>query len=142
MRLLNVIVLGIAVSLAGCTSFKMAGLDLATVGQAISIARKSAANPITKNDLAEAELAADGIIKGLRAYKSSCMRGMVDTNCKSNVAAIQVYTRQIPPYRDQLRGFVKNNDQVNAVVVYNQLAALISNVQNTAARLGVKVGAQ
>jgi hypothetical protein len=142
MRLKIVAALCAVLALGGCTNFKIAGLDLSTIEQGISLASKSAANPITKDDLAKAELAADTVVKALRLYKQACAQGSVDTNCRSNVAAIQAYTRQIPPYRDQLRSFVKNNDQINAHVVFNQLTALIANVKTTATTLGVNIGAQ
>ena len=44
------------------------------------------------------------------------------------------------PLVAQLRGFVDNNDQINATVVYNQLTALYTNAKSIAAAAGVNVG--
>jgi hypothetical protein len=68
------------------------------------------------------------------------VQGTADLRCRVNIAAIQKYTRQMPPLITQLRGFVDNNDQVNAVVVYNQLTSLYTNFKSAAAGLGYNVG--
>jgi PBP1b-binding outer membrane lipoprotein LpoB len=127
------LVIGLALALAGCTELKIAG-------QAISLAQKTAANPVTKDDLAKVELSADTLVKGLLAYKRACAANAVDKNCRSNVAAIQQYTIQVPPYIAQLRSFVKNDDQINATVAYNELMTLYTNVKATATNLGVNLG--
>jgi hypothetical protein len=101
---------------------------------------KTASNPVTRDDLAKMEVAADGVAKVLLAYKRSCAANAVDKNCRTNVAAIQQYTRQVPPYLMQLRSFVKQNDQINASVVYNQLATLFTNMKATATSLGINLG--
>lgn len=123
----------LALALGGCAQLQIAG-------QALSLAQKSAANPVTRDDLAKMELAADAVVKVLLTYRRACEAGSADAHCKGNIAAIQVYTRQIPPYMTQLRGFVKNNDQIDAYVVYNQLTTLFTNVKTTATNLGVNIG--
>jgi hypothetical protein len=128
------LIITLAVSLAGCAELQIAG-------QAISLAQKSAANPVTKDDLAKIELISDATIKALLVYRKACLQGSADKNCRANIAAIQQYTRQIPPYRDELRDFVKSNDQISATVVYNELMTLFSNIKTTATKLGVNVGA-
>lgn len=127
------LVIALALGLAGCA-------DLQIAGQAISLINKTATNPVTRDDLAKMEVAADGVAKVLLAYKRSCAANAVDKNCRSNVATIQQYTRQVPPYIAQLRSFVKQNDQVNASVVYNQLATLFTNMKTTATNLGINLG--
>lgn len=128
-----------SLSLAGCAGFTE---KLQIIGQGISLATKSIANPVTKNEEAQIELALDAVIDALRAYKQACKDGAVDKNCAANVAQIQVYTRQIKPLVIQLRTFVDNNDQLNASVVYNQLTSLYTNVKSVAANLGVNIGAK
>lgn len=129
----KVIVLVLALALGGCV----------TVSDAIntvSLVTKSHSNPVTKNDLFAAESAVTIVFVGLNTYKRSCVQGLVDTHCKGNIATIQVYTRQLSPLLSQLRGFVKNNDQINAIVVYNQITQLITNVKSLASATGIKIG--
>jgi len=123
-------------TLAGCAG-TMEKLQAVSAG--ISLVTKTVANPVTKNEEAQIELALNAVIDGLRVYKAACAQGTVDKNCKLNVAQIQVYTRQVKPLVAQLRTFVDNNDQINASVVYNQLTALYTNVKSVAANLGVGV---
>lgn len=123
----------VTLSLAGCAT-----LDAVTTG--ISLATKSIANPVTKSEEAQVELALDTAVQALMVYKKACVAGSADKNCRANIAQIQAYTRQVPALITQLRGFVDNNDQVNATVVYNQLTALYANVKNAAASLGVSLG--
>lgn len=123
----------LALSLGGCATF-----NALTTG--ISLATKSIANPVTKSEEAQVELALDTAVQALKVYKKACIAGSADKNCKANIAQIQAYTRQVPPLVAQLRSFVDNNDQVNASVVYNQLTALYANVKTAAASLGVSLG--
>lgn len=124
----------IALSLAGCST-------LQNFGTAVQLATKSITNPVTKDDLYKVESGVRIAFTGLQAYKDSCAQGLVDTNCRANVAAVQVYTRQLPPLLAQLRSFVKTNDQINATVVYNQIVTLIANFKTAAANVGIKIGA-
>src|SRR5882672_1910754 len=103
--------------LAGC-------ITLGEISTGISLATKTISNPVTKAEEAQIELAGDTIIQALLVYKQACIAGTADKNCKSNVAQIQAYTRQVRPLIAQLRTFVDNNDQINASVVYNNLKAL------------------
>jgi hypothetical protein len=114
--------------------------QLQAIGTGISLATKSIANPVTKAEEAQVELALDTAVQALLVYKRACVAGSADKNCKMNIAQIQAYTRQVPSLVAQLRTFVDNNDQVNASVVYNQLTALYTNVKSAAASLGVSLG--
>jgi hypothetical protein len=109
--------------------------------QALTLVTKSIANPVTKTQEAQVELALDTAVQGLLAYRRACIAGTADTHCRANIAQIQAYTRQVPVLVAQLRTFVDNNDQVNASVIYNQLVALYNNVKASAAQLGVSLGA-
>jgi hypothetical protein len=130
-----ILALTLSLSLAGCAT-----LEAVTTG--IGLATKSIANPVTKSEEAQVELALDTAVQALLTYKRACIAGSADKNCKANIAQIQAYTRQIPPLVAQLRTFVDNNDQVNATVIYNQLTALYANVKGAAAQLGVSLGSQ
>lgn len=125
--------LTLSLGLAGCAQLQM-------VTEGISLATKSIANPVTKAEEAQVELALDTAVQALLTYKRACIAGSADKNCKANIAQIQAYTRQVPALVSQLRTFVDNNDQINATVVYNQLTALYTNVKGAAASLGVSLG--
>jgi len=114
--------------------------ELQSIGTGISLATASIANPVTKQREAQIELAIDSAIVALKGYKKACKDGVADKPCAANIAAIQAYTRQMPPLIAQLRNFVDKNDQVNAVVVYNQLLGLYGNFKTSAASLGYNVG--
>lgn len=123
----------VALALGGCA-------QLGTIGTGIGLVTKSVANPVTKTEEAQIELAIDAAVVALRGYKTACIQGTADKSCRVNIAAIQRYTRQMPALITQLRGFVDTNDQINAVVVYNQLTSLYTNFKTSAASLGYNVG--
>lgn len=127
------IIVGLAFSVAGCA-------QLQAIDNGISLATASITNPVTKTKEAQIELAFDTGVQVLLTYKRACVAGSADVNCKANIRAIQVYTRQAGPMIAQLRSFVDNNDQVNAIVVYNQLTNLYVNFKTAAANVGVNVG--
>lgn len=130
--------------IAAALAFGLSAGGCATIDQLVNTAQivtKSYTNPVTKDDLYKVESGVSIAFTALNAYKDSCARGLADTNCKANVAAVQVYTRQLPPLLVQLRGFVKNNDQINAITVYNQVVALVTNFKTAAANVGINVGA-
>lgn len=120
-------------ALGGCAS-------LQNIGTGISIATKSITNPVTKTEEAQIELAIDSAIIALLGYKKACAAGTADKNCRANIKAIQRYTTQMPPLIAQLRNFVDTNDQINAIVVYNQLTSLYANFKSAAIGLGYNVG--
>lgn len=113
--------------------------QLQALSAGISLATKSIANPVTKTEEAQVELAIDAAIVALRGYKKACIAGTADKNCRANIAAIQKYTMQMPGLIAQLRNFVDSNDQINAIVVYNQLTSLYSNFKLAAVGLGYNV---
>lgn len=125
--------LTITLSLGGCA-------DLQSISSGISIVTTSVANPITPTREAQIEQAFDTAIALLNGYKRACVAGSADKNCRANIQAVQVYTRQMTPLITQLRSFVDKNDQVNAVVVYNQVVALYTNFKVAAANVGFSVG--
>lgn len=130
-KLLAVVMVTLA--LGGCA-------QLSAVGTGISLVTKSVANPVTENELYEIEASVNIAVKALLAYRRACLAGSADKNCRANVAAIQRYTRELPPYLTQLRTFVRTNDQLNAANTYNTLVAVFTQAKQTAANFGVNLG--
>lgn len=123
----------LAFSLAGCATIK-------NIETAVQLGTASIANPVTPTRLNQMESALTIVFAGLKAWKSSCSQGLIPDDCRQQIAEVQTYTRQIPPYLAQLRGFVKNNDQVNATVAFNAITDLIGTVKTQAAARGVNIG--
>ncbi len=123
----------LALSLGGCVTTQ----ELTT---GILLTTKSIANPVTRADEAQIEVALNAAINLLETYKEACARGAADVNCRANVAQIQIYTRQVKPLVAQLRIFVDNNNQINAAAVYNALKSLYVTVKATSSQLGINLG--
>lgn len=126
------LVLAVSLSLGGCAA-------LQKIETAVSVGTTSIANPVTRERLNQLENIAILVFSGLDGWKQACINGAIPASCKAQIASVQVYTRKIPPYLIQLRLFVKNNDQVNAIVVYNNVMDLISTVKAQAATSGVNL---
>lgn len=103
--------------LAGC--IEVAGLS----------PQASISNPVTRDMLYDVENGAIVAVAGLKAYKRSCVELVIPQSCRGTIQNIQRYTRQIPPYLAQLRSFVRNNDQINAVAIYNILQGLLAQAK-------------
>ncbi len=125
--------IALTLSLGGCAS-------LQNIETAVQLGTASVANPITKTRLDQMESAVTIVFAGLRAWKTSCQQGLIPATCRNQIYQVQVFTRQVPIYLTQLRKFVKTNDQVNAIVVYNNLTGLIGAIKSQAAANGVVVG--
>lgn len=123
----------LTLSLAGCATFK-------NIETAIQLGTASIANPVTSTRLNQMENATILVFAGLNAWKASCVKGLIPPSCKDQIFTVQVYTRQIPPYLTRLRAFVKNNDQVNAIIVFNQVIDTISAIKAQAAASGQNIG--
>jgi hypothetical protein len=126
------LVVVISVCIAGCST-------LQNIQKAVEVGTASITNPVTKERLNQLESAAILVFSALDGWKQACIAGAIPDNCKSQIAVVQIYTKQIPPYLAQLRTFVKNNDQVNAVTVFNTLNSLISSVRAKAANNGITI---
>ena len=127
------ITLALVLSLGGCA-------QLGNIGTAISLGTTSIANPVTTERLYQMENAAIIVFTGLKEWRRLCVAGQINATCKDQIRTVQVYTRQIPPYLVKLRQFVRNNDQVNAIVIYNTLSDIISTVRAQAAANNVQIG--
>lgn len=124
----------VVLMLGGC-------VQLQSLGTVISLGTASIANPITKVREAQIEAGFDTAVQLMLAYRRACIKGAADVHCRANIGMIQPYTRQAQNILlPQLRKFVDANDQVNAVVIFNQLATLYSDMKSVAATAGVNVG--
>jgi hypothetical protein len=126
------ILLVVILPLGGCAA-------LQNIETAVSVATVSVANPVTKERLNQLENVAILVFSGLNGWRQACISGAIPSSCKGQIAAVQVYTRKIPPYLTQLRAFVNSNDQINAVTVYNNVMGLITTVKAQAASNGVTI---
>lgn len=123
--------LALALALGGCA-------QLQKVQDAVSVITTGVDNPVTPEKLDSAEAGLQLVITGLRTYKKACVQGIADAQCRGNIAAIQAYTRQIPPILRDVRRFVDENDQVNAIKVYRTLVNLVADMKASAANVGIK----
>ena len=133
--------LPVALALGGCASGGTLGTFVKNVETVFTVGTASTANPITKTREAQIEIAVDSAFQLLLAYRHACEAHTADTHCVGNIIQIQAYTKPLKPLIAQLRGFVDNNDQVNAVVIFNQLSTLYGNAKTIAASAGVDIGA-
>lgn len=124
----------LAISLAGCAQMQ-------AISGGVALVTKTITNPVTKQELYQIEASLRIVTEALLTYRRACLAGSADKNCRANIQAIQPYTRQVPGLLAELRSFVKNDDQINAVVVYNRLTSLYATVKSSAAQLGVPLGA-
>lgn len=127
--------LTLTLSLGGCMLPTME-----TLRTAIQFGTATVDNPVTPTRLNQMESAFTIVVAGLQAWKTSCAKGLINVDCKDQIGAVQVYTRQIPPYMQQLRGFVRANDQINATKVFNLVSDLIAKAKSQAASAGQSIG--
>lgn len=95
-------------------------------------------NPVTPNMLYDVENGLTVAVTGMIAYKRLCVAKAIDQSCRGVVQTLQGYTRRAKPILVSLRGFVRNNDQVNAITAYQTIQQLLAAFQSTAALNGVK----
>jgi hypothetical protein len=124
--------LTLSLSLAGCATFQ-------SLQTALELGTASIANPVTKTRLNQMESAVTLVFAGLETWKDTCEQGVIPPACHDQIGAVQVYTRQLKPYLARLRTFVRTNDQVNAVAVFNEVVDLIGTVKSQAAAGGVTI---
>ncbi len=130
-RIIAAVAVSLSLLLASCSP-----PTFEAIKTAISLGSASTTNPITPTRLNQMESAARVLFASLNAWRASCVQGVINQDCTQQIRTVQVYTLQIKPYLSQLRAFVKNNDQVNAVVVWNQLTDVIATVRSQASAAG------
>lgn len=121
-------------------SFSLAGGGCAPQLAVLSAVTKTINNPVTKQDLFQIEASLKLVTTGLKTYRRLCLQDAVDKNCRSNIEAIQPYSRQVEPLIDELSSFVRTNDQVNAIVVYKRLVNIYTSITTEAAARGISLG--
>jgi hypothetical protein len=130
----------VTIALLGALALPQGGCQFFSKLQTFAdIGTATAANPVTKERLQKIEAGAVLVFTGLNAWRDACEADAINVNCREQIRAVQVYTKQIPPYLAQLRKFVRANDQVNAAVVFNQVVDLIAIVKGKAAENGVVI---
>ena len=128
-----ILAITLSLSLGACA-------QLQTLQNIAHFATATVNNPVTPAMEAQIELGFDAAVQILLTYRRACIDGNADVNCRRNIEIIQPYTIQAKPVIARLRSFVDNNDQVNAVVAYNQLVGLYGNLKTSAAAVGMNVG--
>lgn len=93
----------------------------------------SVQNPVTTKQLYEAENTLTIAATALVAYRRACLRGDIDRSCRGVIVKIQTYTRPAQTAVVKLRTFIRTNDQVNAIKVYNGLQDLLAGIKSTMA---------
>lgn len=140
------IVFALALSLGGCAALseKFVGFDVTA----------SIENPVTPDRLVKVEQAARIGVAGLLTYRRLCILKKIDVSCRDTITDIQFYTRQLClTYAEgrcqtgvlaDVRTFVRNNDQVNAIKAFNLARDLLSTIQlkRTAAKVDAAIGGQ
>lgn len=122
------LVIALGITLAGC--------NLPAI---FTASTASISNPVTPTMLYDVENAATIAFAGLNAYKKSCVDLVLLQTCRGVIQKIQVYTRKIPPVLKNLRAFVRDNDQVNAVLAYNLAMSIMADLKTVAASNNVQV---
>lgn len=120
----------LSASLAGCGVFSDSAKSVLLGGTSITA---GVSNPITPATLYKAEQVATIAVSGLLTYKRLCASGTIPTSCYDTIARIQEYTRKLKPMFVQLRTYVRTNDQINALALYQQVQAIVTQLQAEAA---------
>lgn len=88
-------------------------------------------------------------VAGLVGYRRLCIRGTIDRSCRATIVEIQQYTRPLCSEFNKLtkkcsvgvladlRRFVAQNDQVNALKAFNLARQLITGIQSMRAAKGI-----
>lgn len=122
-------------------ALSVAGCNLSGALQSVSLVTASYTNPVTPDMLNNAENGAIIVFSALKVYKQTCIAGTIPASCRQVIASVQVYTRRLPQALRDLRVFVRNNDQVNAVTAYNTLIQIMSDFKSVASANNIPVGA-
>lgn len=128
-----ILAITLSLSLGACA-------ELQTLQNLAKFSTATINNPVTPAMEAQIELGFDTAVQLLLTYRRACIAGTADVNCRQNIEIIQPYTKQAKPLIARLRAFVDGNDQVNAVVAYNQLVGLYGSLKASAAAVGMNVG--
>ena len=126
-RILTVAMLALAVGLGGCAQLQ----------NAFQAATADYNNPVTPRMMYDLENGMIVAVSGLQAYKQACINRTIPPACRTVIGKLQIYTKAAKPLLVRLRVFIKTNDKVNAVVLYNEVSALLTGFKQTALAEGV-----
>lgn len=134
----RIIVFLLALSVSGCAN-GFPDFSKSILAGGASIIQKTH-NPITEDMLYGIENSFIVVFAGLVTYRRECIKAReaarvtkqpVDnlfTNCHEVIVNIQKFTRPAKDKLLALRIFVRKNDQINAIDVYNQLQDILATV--------------
>lgn len=117
----------LSLSLAGC----------ANVARTFDALTTTIDNPVTPAMLYEVENGLTVAAAGLVTYRRLCIQQVIDATCRDNIRKLQPYTRQIKPLLASLRKFVRENDQVNARVVFGTLRQILTDLNLLRSQMGI-----
>lgn len=135
-RIAFALALVVSVSVGGCAGIAEQALNLPS-----GVLTQNIQNPITRDHLYRIENGLIVAVTALQQYKNLCENGTLANNCIGTVATLQVYVKRSRPLIRQLRSFVRQNDQINARVVFSELRTLLGEARNIAVAAGVQVPA-
>lgn len=98
----------------------------------------STTNPVTPQMLYDVENGLTIAVTGMLTYKKLCINKQIDQSCRGVVVKLQGYVHKARPILTNLRKFVRQNDQVNAITAFNAIRGLLVDFQATAAAAGAK----
>lgn len=134
MRFITGLIVIASIVIGGC-ALDPGGRSIFSGGDSITA---TVANPVTPTMLYDVENGLTVAVSGMLAYKRLCIAKTIDRSCRSIVMTLQGYTRQAKPILLSLRQFVRQNDQVNAIIAYNSVRQLLDSFKATAATSGVQ----
>jgi len=140
----RILIILFVLQLGGCAALDSGGTSILKGGTSIT-APVANVTPRMVNDI---ENGAQAAVAGLVGYRRLCIAKTIDRSCRDTIATIQTYTRQLCSAFDanhqcaagiiiDLRRFVAQNDQVNAIAAYKLIQQLIAGVQATRTAAGV-----
>lgn len=133
MHIIKTLLLAGSLTLAGC-ALDPGGRSIFSGGSSLTA---TVGNPVTPTMLYDVENGLTVAVSGMLAYKRLCIAKTIDRSCGDIVLTLQGYTRQAKPILISLRQFVRQNDQVNAIIAYNTVRQLLDSFKATAATSGV-----
>lgn len=136
-KLFMVAALSVTVSLGGCAAMAEGALGLPG-----GFLTKTVQNPVKRSDLYRIENGLIVLISAASKYKALCEARRIADNCVAVVEKMQDYSRKSQPLKRSLRQFVRQNDQVNAWVIFSALRDLIADFRATAEGAGIQIPQQ
>lgn len=138
------LILPLLLVLGGCALFNTGGTSVFHGGASLTAPVQN----VTPQMLNDIEEGAKIGVAGLVGYRRLCIANKIDRSCRDTIAKIQVYTRPLCTEVNanqrcvtgviaDLRRFVIQNDQVNALKAFELARQLLTGLQATRAAAGV-----